>query len=247
MKTTSAMILFLLCLNFQPVKAQEDRSYRGFFFSVASGASFGSAKSDLMDGMKDSNLDAYLKSWLFTNAIKYPKSRGYPAYEIELGYYLKQKHWISAAYGINNNVEVSGYQNIGLGNSLTVRSKSSFVSVNYHFHPGEEYPVMFAGPVLMFHSFENSASSELQKNTVPGFNVGLSIRIIDKEVWFLALNSVYRWATQQTAGPFSSSHMAVIILEEPEVYTSTFKETKTSISAFVLLLTFGVNFSNIDL
>lgn len=247
MKTQSIILVLILFIGAQTASGQQTENWSRIFMSASFGPSFGREKYDIERGMRDSGLDGTSDNWIFGKTT-YPKSKSYPVLELELGYHLKGMHGISVDYGINSHFEVSGYQSTGLGNDVRLNSRTRFTAFNYYLSPDSSIH-FFAGPVLLFRRVKNDAwnnSTEPTQQTIPGFNIGLSGKILNKKWWFVAMKLVYRWAPDQKTGPFSSSHQTGILFDNPETHTSTFRETNTRMSTLNLLLSAGINFNKFD-
>ena len=243
MKPQAVLILLFFSISPLITNGQGNKDQSHVFFTVSAGLSFSSAKGDIEEGMKASGLDETLDNWLFGGKTRYPKSENHPVYEFEIGYHLNEMHGISLGYGMHSHFEVSGYENTGIGNFVILNSRTRFASLSYYLSVKNNYHNFFAGPVMLFRSVRNDASNNISdpsNQTFMGLNLGYTGKIFNKKWWFTAVRAVYRWAPRQSIDSFSSSHQTGIITPDPETHTSTFRETKTGMGAFNLLLSAGL-------
>lgn len=210
-----------------------------FNLSVFAGFSSMGPQNDMESNMKSSGLGQTSPSGWFSDAKHHPFTSNHPITAVEATYYFSREMGVSLNGGIANNIEVFGYQNIGIGNHMFLKSKIWLVSLNYSYRFKDNRNSFFIGPSYFIHQVKQSNAGQNQsqnKNIKLGANIGYSLQILQKEQWFIALKASYNWAPKSQTGSFTTEHQLGIATSTPETYTSVFKSTKVSLAC----LNFGI-------
>jgi|WetSurMetagenome_2_1015567.scaffolds.fasta_scaffold111057_1 hypothetical protein len=122
-------------------------------------------------------------------------------------------------------------------NFLTLKTKSTQVSMEYIFRTGPRNSGLSVGPVLAFHQVAQEAytspQTEYHQNSVvPGIHVGYELAVINSKDLFFGLNVNYNW--------FSKVHVGEIGVGDPNIYTSVFKPTAVKLDNVNLGITLGI-------
>ena len=107
---------------------------------------------------------------------------------------------------------------------------------------------LFLGPAYIIHRFgeENgSVKSEESRNNKFGLYLGISVHLIEKEKWFLALKSNLRLAPKSEIGPYTVEHQTGIATENPETHTSLYKQVNVNLNTINLGIAIGFKLKNI--
>jgi hypothetical protein len=214
-----------------------------FNFSFFAGGSVLGSKADIESNMSTSGLGQTSPAGWFGDEKAHPFTRSYPIADIEATYYFTKRMGISLNSGIKNNIEVLGYQDIGIGNFMILKNEIWSVSLNYSYRFKNTKNCFFIGPSYFIHSVKEdngSQSPPQNKNTKFGANIGYSHQILQKKHWFMALKANYCWAPKSEIGPFVTEHQLGIATSNPETYTSVFNPTKVSITCLNFGLCIGL-------
>lgn len=134
--------------------------------------------------------------------------------------------------------EVRGYdRHENEGNFLTLKTKGTYLSMDYILRTGVRNSGLSVGPILAFHqvaqeSFENPQQEYHQKSVVPGIHAGYELAVVNSKDLFIGLNVNYNWFTKVQVGE--------ITVGDPNVYTSVFKPATISLDNVNLGLTMGI-------
>lgn len=243
-------VIFILFLD-QLAGAQQtsgDRPVRidksgEFNLCLFAGFSFLGPHNDMETNMSASDLGQISPAGWFGDAKAHPFTRKYPIAHIEATYYFSGKMGVSVNGGIANNIEVFGYQDIGIGNYMILKSEIWSVSINYTYRFRDNRNSFFIGPTYFIHHVKKDTGSEnppQNKNTKLGANIGYSLQIVQKKHWFMAVRATYMWAPKSEIGPFVAEHQLGLANPTPETYTSVFKPTKVSLACLNFGLCIGL-------
>lgn len=214
-----------------------------FNFSIFTGFSFLGPKNDMESNMSDSGLGQTRPAGWLGDAKYHPFTRSYPIANIEAIYYFTGTAGISVNSGISNNIEVVGYQDIGIGNYLFLKSEIWSVSLNYTYRSMDKRHNIFIGPSYFIHRVKDTSAgskSPDNKNMKFGAYIGYSLQIIQKRNWFMAFRANYQWAPKSEIGPFIAEHQLGIATSNPETYTSIFTPAKVSLTGLNVGLCIGL-------
>jgi len=179
-------------------------------------------------------------------AKKYPKVNAGLVWNLEAGYTLSKKTGLQLTVGNTYHSAVEGYDNIGNGNHLRIKSNIWSAAFNYVWRIRNGKDDVTIGPVFASYKAKaddhtdyaiDSGTSSSTSAFKAGFNIGYSFSLVQKKSWFLALKANYTWLPETEIGPFTQEHQLGILLEHPETYTSTFDKTTVSLSS----LNFGIS------
>jgi len=237
------LVKLVIAQSISDTGPRTSNNLKEFNFSFFTGVSFLGSKDDMESNMSASGLGQTSPAGWFGDAKAHPFTRSYPIAEIEATYYFTKTMGISLNGGIENNIEVLGYQDIGIGNYLILKSEIWSVSLNYSYRFKDNRNSFFIGPSYIVHNVKNdngSQNSPQNKNTKLGANIGYSHQILQKKHWFMALKANYCWAPKSEIGPFVAEHQLGIATSNPETYNSVFNPTKVSIACLNFGLCIGL-------
>lgn len=238
------VIIFLFLVQLADAQQSSEMIAKSgeFNLSVSAGFSFLGPESDMESNMSSSGLGQTLPAGWFGDAKAHPFTRKYPIADIEATYYFTRDMGISLNGGIVNNIEVFGYQDIGIGNFMILKSEIRSVSINYTYRFRDNRNSFFIGPTYFIHRVKKDTGSEnppQNKNTKLGANIGYSLQIVQKKHWFMVFRATYMWAPKSGIGPFVAEHQLGFATPNPETYTSVFKPTKVSLACLNVGLCIG--------
>ncbi|MHA6247196.1 hypothetical protein ACXYMU_04610 [Pontibacter sp. CAU 1760] len=252
MKTLVITILGLfLCLYLAEVKAQDTRKTNTerqgtpakFYLSLSGGIGLAGPKTEIENQMKASGFNDQSSNWFSGDEKQYPESYRLPIAKLGAAYFFQRGHGIKASAGLADHLEVRGYDDVGIGNYLTLRSALWELALNYVLRSTNERHYLSIGPALFLHAVEDKSASPAQgknRNTKVGVAGGYTLHLINKRSWFLAYQANARWAPESEVGPFIAEHETGIVLPEPEVHSSEFRSVKVKLSGFDMGLAFGI-------
>lgn len=223
--------------------SDQKHNSKEFNLSVFVGFSFMGPHNDMESNMSASGLGQTSPAGWFGDAKAHPFTRKYPIADIEATYYFSRNMGISLNGGIANNIEVFGYENIGIGNYMILKSEIGSVSVNYSYRFRDNRNSFFIGPSYFSHQVKEDNGSQnppQNKNIKLGANIGYSLQIVQKKHWFMAFRATYMWAPKSEIGPFVAEHQLGLANPTPETYTSVFKPTKVSLACLNVGLCIGL-------
>ncbi|MFD3002739.1 hypothetical protein ACFS7Z_20375 [Pontibacter toksunensis] len=249
-----AILLLLFSFLSQEARPQENMGKEvqqesgEFNLSMTLGIGLFGPKEDIEDQMKASGFgDTRGPGWFSDEATQYPKAYNILIANIGATYYFKRTRGVSLVVGLTDNVQVDGYDEIGIGNRLHLKSEIWVASLNYVFRSSDKKHQLNIGPALFLHRVRDNAerpTSQKNNNVKPGLYAGYTLHVIHKEDWYLALNLNGRWATESAIGPFIIVHETGILLPEPEVQRSEFQPTKVQLTGLSLGLALGFRMGN---
>ena len=248
-KTTTLMLCILLLVkqanaqNSAPPDSSTNQHKREFNLSVFTGFSFLGPKNDIGSNMSSSGFgDTRPRGW-FGGPTPHPFTRSYPIFDIEATYYLSQKKGISLNVGLANNIEVLGYDAIGLGNFIFLKSETWAVAVNYLYSSKNKRNSLFIGPSLLIHRVRDTSAGAVSPeltNLKPGIFLGFSHHLVQKKRWFMAFKTNLRAATDSEIRAFVATHQLGIGLPNEETFTSVFTPAKVRITSINTGLSVGI-------
>ncbi|SIT77904.1 hypothetical protein SAMN05444128_0557 [Pontibacter indicus] len=236
----------MICLVALDLQAQElnENQGRRLYLSVTGGLGFMGPLSDIEDQMKASGLgDTQTGGFFSSGSTEHPNSSKIPIIHLTANYWLKGRQGISLEAGLLDYIEVNGYDDIGIGNYIFLRSAIWSASLNYTFGSQNRKRYLSVGPALLLHHVKDDASGSLtdaQTNWLVGLNTSYTAHLIDRPGWFLALKANGRLAPKSEIGPFVAEHQTGIINPQPENQRSEFAQTKVRITGFSVGLTAGL-------
>jgi len=213
-----------------------------FNISVFTGFSFLGAKNDIESNMSSSGLDDKNPAGWFGSSKAHPFTYKSPTFDIEATYYLSKKRGISLNIGVGDNIEVHGYENVGIGNFMFLKSELRSISLSYVYRSNNEKHNMFFGPSYFTHKVKDTSAginSPNNKNEKLGFYLGYTLQVLRKKHWFIALKTNFRWAPKSEIGPFVAQHQLGIATENPEDYISEFSPTKVNLACLNVGVSIG--------
>lgn len=251
MKPNLYLLIFLSVFLVRVVIAQPgsdagtriSNNSKEFNLSFYAGGSFLGARNDMESNMSASGLGQTSPAGWFGGAKTHPFTRSYPIANIEATYYFTGATGISLNGGIINNIEVLGYQDIGIGNYMILKSEIWSVSLDYSYRFKDNRNSFFIGPSYIVHHVKHdngSPNAPQNKNIKLGANIGYSIQVVQKKHWFMAFKAIYNWAPKSEIGPFVAEHQLGIGTSSPETYTSVFNRTKVSLACLNIGLCIGL-------
>jgi len=212
--------------------------------SFFTGISFLGPKDDIESVMSSSGLGDTSPAGWFGGAKTHPNTINFPVFDVEASYYLAQKSGISLNFGSINNIEVKGYDGIGLGNYIFIKSELWSFSLNYLYRSKNEKHSLYLGPSYFIHNVKDFGSSITKtpdrRNKKFGVYIGYSLQILQKKHFFIMFKTSFRWAPKSEIGPFVAQNTLGIATQNPETYTSTFPETKVRLTTLNAGLCFGL-------
>ncbi len=225
--------------EFSDNKPETKSGIKELNLSVFSGITFLGPKNDLENQMKASGLGDAMHVLGTTN---HPFSRNHFIFDVEASGYLTDRSGISLNFGLANNVQVHGYQEIGIGNILTLNSKTYSISACYIYRPQNKRHHFFIGPSLLIHSIYGEGAglqSPSSKDVKLGIYTGYSYNIIERKYWFATFKFNYRWAPKSTVGSFVvEQHLGLDPLN-PVTFRSEFLPTKVSLENIDIGISIG--------
>jgi len=248
-KTFISVILMMVWANHTNAQQTSDKSSdhknnsKEFNLSVSAGFSFFGPQNDMESNMVASGLDDTSEAGWFGGAKDHPFTRIYPIADIEATYYFTKKMGFALNGGITNNIQVIGYQNIGIGNYLILKSEIWAISLKYSYRFKDNRNSFSFGPSYFIHNVKEDNGSQYphqNKNAKLGANIGYSHQILQKKHWFMALKANYCWAPKSKIGPFVAEHQLGIATPNPQTYTSVFTPTKVSLACLNVGLCIGL-------
>lgn len=249
MSMLSLILLFLFPTkaNTQETEGEEviHKKFRELHISPFIGISFWGPKNDMEDNMLSSGLGDLYDGWL--GRINYPVSSRQAVYDFETTLYFVQQHGISINAAIADNISVSGFDNIGIGNNMGLNSKIVSYSLNYAYRTNDERLNLFFGPSYIIHRiYQETGSTKTEESNFKKFGLyfGISVHIIEREKWFLALKSNLRLAPKSEIGPYTKEHQTGIATENPETYTSVYNQVNVNLNSINLGIAIGFKFEN---
>ncbi|PKV75205.1 hypothetical protein [Pontibacter ramchanderi] len=228
------------------LRAQEldDNQVKRLYLSATGGVGLMGPQSNMEDQMRASGLgDTQSGGWFSSGNTAHPNSSKIPTLHLTGNYWLKGRQGTSLEIGLVDYIEVNGYDNIGIGNYISLRSAIWSASLNYMLGSKNRNGYLSVGPALLLHHVKDDASSnstDAQTKWLAGFNASYTLHLIDKSSWFMAFKVNGRIAPKSETGPFVAEHQLGIGLPEPENYRSEFRQTKVQISGFNVGLTAGL-------
>ena len=216
---------------------------REFHISVFTGFSFLGPKNDMESAMTSSGLDDTRPGGWFGGPTAHPFTRKYPIVDIEATYYRWKNAGISLNAGLSNNIEVLGYEGVGTGNFMFLKSELWSIALNYAYSSKDKIHTLFIGPSLFIHYVEDVSKgikSPENLNKKLGFYIGYSLRLLQKKHWLVNFKTNYRAAPASEIGPFIAQHELGIGTPNPDTYTSEFSPTKVNIGCINVGLSFGL-------
>ena len=249
-----AILLLLFSFLSKEARPQEAlgkdvQQERGEFnLSVMLGIGIQGPNEDIEDQMKASGFgDTRGPGWFSNEPIQFPRAYRIPIANLEAAYYFKRTRGLSLVVGLTDNVQVEGYDEIGIGNRLYLKSEIWVASLNYILRSSDKKHQLSFGPALFLHRVKDNAehpTSQENNNIKPGLTAGYSLHILHKEDWYLAININGRWAPESKIGPFIIEHETGILLPEPEKQRSEFKSTEVQLKGLHIGLAFGLRMGN---
>lgn len=218
---------------------------REFHISILTGFSFLGPGNDMESSMASSGLDDTNPGGWFGDSRAHPYTSKYPIVDVEATYYVWKNAGISLNSGLSNNIEVFGYEAVGIGNFMFLKSELWTVALNYAYSSKDKMHTLFAGPCLFIHHVEDLSAgikSPDNLNKKPGLYLGYSLRILQKKHWLVNIKANYRAASASEIGPFVAHHDLGIGTPNPDTYTSEFSHTKVNISSMNIGLSLGLRF-----
>jgi hypothetical protein len=172
----------------------------------------------------------------------HPRSYAGLIWNIEAQYLLTPKSALGITIGTINHNTTTGYDSIGSGNSLKLRTTTYSTSIRYSFRLRQGKDDLSFGPVLARLRTQNDASGNESVHYSPykaGFSAGYSFSILQKESWFISLKANYTWLPTAEIGPYTKEHKPAINQEIPKVYRSVFEQTDVRLSSFYIGVSTG--------
>lgn len=236
-------IFFLVKLAYAQQNSDVITKSGEFNLTVSAGFSLMGPQNDMESNMSASDLGQTSPAGWFGGAKAHPFTQREPIFDLEATYYFTKRAGISLNGGIDDNIEVFGYQDIGIGNSIILKSELWSVSLNYAYRFKDNRNSFFIGPSYFIYTVkeDNGSPNPAQnKNVKLGANIGYSFQIIQKKHWVMALKANYNWAPKSEIGPFVTEHQLGIATPNPVTYTSVFKPTKVSLACLNFGLCIGL-------
>ncbi|HPS82790.1 MAG TPA: hypothetical protein PLA88_00630 [Bacteroidales bacterium] len=243
------IILLIAVLLVSPVYSQSNRGYfsgthvkhryeKEFNLSGFTGMFLEGPKNNIEKTMRECGLGDTYRDPETDLYFPHPNSTYHLIYDAEASYYFSGNSGVSLNYGLFDNVRVEGYDDIGSGNSISLRNKLSSISACYVFHTSDNINSIFVGPALLFHeiTFLKSTSTLMKM----GFFIGYTQRITRWDRFFIAVKVNYRWSPKTLIGPFIESNDGINGLPNAETFTSEFPQTKVNTGCFNLGIAVGV-------
>ncbi len=219
------------------------RPAREFTLSVFTGLSLLGPKSDMESTMAASGLGDTSPGGWFGGPKAHPFTDKYPIVDIEATYYVSKNSGLSLNTALIDNIEVFGYEDIGTGNFLFLKSETWSIALNYVYASKDKTHALFIGPAFFIHHVEDvSAGTKSPENLNKklGFYAGYSLRLLQKKHWLLRFKTTYRAIPGSEIGPFIAQHELGIFTPDPEVYTSEFSPAKVNVSSINIGLSVGL-------
>lgn len=163
-------------------------------------------------------------------------------WNIEAQYLLSPKSAFGMTLGTINQNTITGYDAIGNGNSLQLRSTTYAGSIKYIYRLRQGRDDLSVGPVIARMSIKDDASQQGGIDRSPfkaGFNVGYSFSVLQKKSWFIALRTNYTWLPTTEIGPYTKEHKTAISQDIPNVYSSVFEQTDVRLSSVYIGVSAG--------
>jgi hypothetical protein len=239
-------LCILICLAAFGLQAQEldENQVKRLYLSVTGGLGFMGPQSDIEDQMRASGLgDTQTGGFFSSGSTEHPNSSKIPTIGFTANYWMKGRQGVSLEAGLVDYIEVNGYDDIGIGNYIFLRSAIWSTSLNYMLGSQNRKRYLSVGPALMLHHIKDDAAGSMtdaQTNWLVGFNASYTAHLIDKPHWFIALKANGRIAPKSEIGPFVAEHQTGIINPQPDNQRSEFGQTKVQISGFNIGLTAGL-------
>lgn len=240
----------MICLVVSGLRAQEleENQTKRLYLSVTSGIGLMGPQADIEDQMRASGLGDTRTGGTFggffkSTSTEHPNSSKIPTINFTGNYWLKSRQGMSLEAGLVDFIEVNGYDNIGIGNYIFLRSATWLTSLNYMLGSQNRKGFVSVGPAIILHHVKDTAAgskTDAETNWLVGFNASYTIHLLDKPTWYIALKANGRIAPKSEIGPFVAEHQTGIILPEPEKHRSEFSQTKVRLSGFNIGLTFGM-------
>ncbi|WP_375727432.1 hypothetical protein [Saccharicrinis sp. FJH62] len=213
-----------------------------FNISLFVGGSMLGAKSSLVSEMIASGFDDTSPGGWFGGPTKHPNTTKVPVFDLEAAYFFSEKGGITINGGMADNVEVNGWEDIGIGNYLFLKSELWSLSVCYTYRTINQLHHFYAGPSYFKHDVKETSvtdNPEYSYNKFGGY-LAYSYHMLNKEKWFLALKIKFSWTPGSIVGPYIKEHRTGIATSTPETHTSVFPETKINLTVINLGLSIGL-------
>jgi hypothetical protein len=215
-----------------------DQGNNGFFISVFLGGSIYGPGTPIFKQMERSGFDDSSHNWFSSSIIDHPKRRNYPVYDFTLGMYFSTKKGISTSIGTCSNIEVDGYENIGMGNYLFLHNKLSFYSIDYLYRTLDRKHIFSIGLILLNYKIKDLGYENIfhtwESTKLPGIDLGYSNNLSFGKSFFIHLKTNLRLAPSTEIGPYKKAYAVT-----PNDI-SVFKATKVNLTSITVGLQFGI-------
>ncbi|GGG15196.1 hypothetical protein GCM10011323_19500 [Pontibacter amylolyticus] len=166
----------MICLATIGLQAQEldENQVKRLYLSVTGGVGLMGPQSDIENQMRASGLgDTQTGGWFSSGSTEHPKSSKIPTLSLAANYWLQGRQGIALETGLVDYIEVNGYDDIGIGNYMFLRSAIWSASLNYMLGSQNRKRYLSIGPALLLHHIKDDASysrTAAQTNWLVGFN-----------------------------------------------------------------------------
>ena len=223
-------------------KNNSDNKINEFNFSLYTGYSLFGPQSGIESNMSSSGLDDLTQGGWFGDPSEHPFTNKFPTLDIEASYFYYKRSGVSLNIGLGDFIEVHGYEDIGIGNFMFLKSIVYSISLSHVYRTENEKHNIFLGPALLVHKVKDTSAgmtSPASQKLKPGVYIGYEYQFLQKKYWFITFKSNLRLAPQSEIGPLIAQHQLGIATDNPETFASEFSSTKVNLICLNLGISAG--------
>lgn len=238
----TSLVMYTNAQNTSENNSGISSNLRELNLSIFTGFSLLGPKDDIESNMLFSGLGD--TSNFGGSSSSHPVTYKSPIFDIEASYNLSQKSGISLNFGLINSIRTHGYETIGVGNFLFLKSEIWSFSLNYAYRSKNNKQNIFIGPSYFIYSVKDVSHGTNSPNNISGklgAYVGYSLKVLMEKKWFIALKTNYRWAPKSETGSFIAEHRTWDSLTgNSTTHTSEFPSVKVKLASLNIGLCVGI-------
>ncbi|MGQ8335310.1 hypothetical protein ACUNWD_02095 [Sunxiuqinia sp. A32] len=184
-------------------------NHEKFSILLTIGGSLWGTTGAIESNMVSSGFDDRSAGGWFGGPKDHPFTQKSPVVDLDATYYFNERKGAGLNIAMAENIETHGYENVGIGNYLFLRSVlwsfSPYYSIRLHNNLNH-YAIGLSLNIHYAHDSSAGENSPDQTNMMPGVYVAYSYRMLDRKRWFLSLKTNFRISPPSEIGPFIAEY-----------------------------------------